>query len=207
MKKVLILGCSITCGMPDNNFYSWAQKFAEISQCNVINMALGGASMQFISYCLKIAKEQYAPNYIIVQKTFPFRVTLVKEKFSVEKHLIRDTENYWRLDPRLREGGDILTVTPSNAVGMYTNIRPKMQFAKWYFSKNNSEYMSMDYHVYEDYLDRNVNFSFSPDYFKDLSGSKKTKLDKDGHLNQRGSDILAERVYNDIKRDLYKNLS
>ena len=207
MKKVLILGCSITCGMPENNFYNWAYKFSKLSQCNIINMALGGSSMQFISYCLKKAKEQYHPNYIIVQKTFPFRVTLVNEKFSIEKHLIRKEENYWHLDPNLMDGGEVVTITPSNAIGIYKKIRPKIQFAEWYFYKNNTEYMSMDYNVYEEYLDRNCNFSFSPEYFKDLSKNNKTKLDKNGHLNKRGSNILAERVYNDIKRDLYKNLS
>jgi hypothetical protein len=207
MIKVLIVGCSFTCGMPDNDWYNWTYKFTELSQCNVINMALGGANMQFIAYCLEKAKKEYGPDFIIVQKTVPFRLTLVKENFNISNHLIRETENHWRLDPKLREAGSVLTITPSNAKAFFTTNQSKVKFAQWYFKHNKTEFGLIDYDVYNTWLDNNSDFSFSTEYFKDLSSDEKYKLDKVGHLNKLGSDILADRVYNDIKRDLYKNLS
>ena len=48
MKKILVVGCSFTGGMAENGWFSWTQALANLTNCQVINMGLGGARMQKI---------------------------------------------------------------------------------------------------------------------------------------------------------------
>ena len=200
--KILIVGCSITCGMPENNWINWAQHFTNLSGHQIYNMSLGGASMQFIAWTLLQSKKLFNPDYIIVQKTYPHRINMVNPEFNIKNHIIQK-HNYTYLDYNLRMSGDVVTITPGNVKGLFTNDLPKISFAKWYFAKQNTQYSLTNYEVYDEWLSNHSDFSFNNDYFRDINGNTKYKLDKFGHLNDEGSKLLAERVYNDVKRNLH----
>ena len=203
MKKILVIGCSVTGGMPKNEWYSWSQHLGELADCQIINMALGGASMQLLSYLLKKGKEIYNPDFIIVQKTFPYRVNYIDNTFDINNYIIKKSQKYHCLDQKLISSGKILTITPSNASTMIATLQKKVKFARSYYKNFHQEVSESDYNVHSDWLDYNSNFSFDTKYFGDLSHNLETKLDQNGHLNTIGSKLLAERVYDDIKRNLH----
>lgn len=204
--RILIVGCSVTCGMPENNWVNWTHTFTKLSRHVVINMAVGGANMQFLSYLLTKGKEQFNPDYIIVQKTFPNRLTIVKDNFDIKDHIIKTPDNsytHYCVDPALRTSGEVLTITPSNADKMSKTLASKVEFAKWYFKNINLDYTNVEYNVYESWLDTNSNFSFGPEWLREYIGNDEYKLDSFGHLNAKGSKVMGERIYNAIKNDLH----
>lgn len=203
MKKILVVGCSFTGGMPENKWFSWTQHLADLTNYQVINMGLAGASIQTLSYLLTKGKEKFNPNFIIVQKTVPYRINFIDKSFNIDNYIIEKNQKYRYLNPEVRSNDKMISISPSNAHAMISTLKDKVMFANWYYKNFHTDFSDSDYNVHSDWLDYNSNFSFDTKYFGDLSNSEQTKLDKAGHLNQQGSTILAERVYNDIKRDIH----
>ena len=204
--KILIVGCSITCGMPENNWENWTHTFAELSGHTIINMAVGGASMQFLSYLLTKGKEQFKPDYIIVQKTFPNRLMILKDNFKIKDYIIKTLDKpytHYCVDPALRSSGEIISITPTNVDLISESLAFKAEFAKWYFKNMNLDYTNVEYNVCEYWLDNNSNFSFGPDWLRGYISTDEYKLDDFGHLNAKGSKVMGERIYNAVKNNLH----
>jgi hypothetical protein len=187
--NIICLGCSFTAGMPENGYYSWAEKLSYIRpNDNIYNLSLGGSSILFSLYMLQEIKKKVTADFIIFQITQPYRYTSIGD-FNFESAILTKTQNYTRLDPEVRLKQNILTVTTGSARYQWTTNKERVKFSQNYYRNYSRELGDIEYDIYKKHIKENSNFCFN--YKEIIEEAKSKTIDNGGHFNNEGHDLIA----------------
>lgn len=190
--NIICLGCSFTAGMPENSYYSWAEKLSYIRPNDKIyNLSLGGCSILFNLYLLQEIKKTVAVDYVIFQITQPYRHTSMKN-FNFESAMLTKSQNYIRLDPELRIKQNVLTITTGSTKYQWTTNKERAKLSQDYYRNYSRELGDIEYDIYRKHIKENSNFCFN--YKEIIEEAKSKTIDKGGHFSREGHDLIANWI-------------
>lgn len=197
--NIVCLGCSYTAGMPDS-YYSWPEKLADLRPKDTIyNLAVGGSSLLFSIYILEQIQKLINVDKIIFQITNPHRHTTFEE-IKIEDSLIQNN-NYIRLDPEIRRKQKILTITPANTKGKWTNDKEKVNWSLTFYKHYSKELGTLQHNIFVNYVKDISTISFA--HSQTPKDAQTNIIDNSGHFNNIGHDIIADWINNELERNIY----
>ena len=197
--NIACFGCSFTAGMPDNNWYSWPEMLATIRPTdNIYNLAVGGSSLLFSIYLRDKCSKLINFDKVIFQITNPHRFSTVD---NVDLLKLSNQKNYYRLSPKIREEGNIITITPGNSKLQWTTSYDKIKFARQYYNFYNKDIGLLEHSILKNVVKEKSNISF--DYYSIPKSARKNVIDDSGHFNKNGHNIISEWINNELERSIH----